>query len=178
MIAQIKAYAWQIAALGLAGLLLWQTLRLANAEVDAARAHADLQTERAAADRAALEKSERIRELEGANRAELNTSRAQGAAELASARADAGAAIAARDRMRSDLAAFIVAHRQAAQDRAASGSRQADGNALDLLADMLRRADDRAGELAAVADDARARGKGCEREHDSARKMIDAARSE
>ncbi|UZV40214.1 hypothetical protein Acica_09 [Acidovorax phage Acica] len=95
--AQIKAYAWQIAALGLAGLLLWQTLRLADAEVDAARAHANLQTERAAADRAAREHSERIRELEGAHRAELTTSRAQGVAELASARADAGAAIAARD---------------------------------------------------------------------------------
>lgn len=178
MIGAIKGYAWQLAALGLAGLLLWQTLRLAGAEVEAAQAHADLQTERAAADRSAREQSERLRQLEGTHREELNTSRVQGAADLAGARADADAALAARDRLRSDLAAFIVAHRQAAQDRAASGSCQADSNALDLLAELQRSADDRAGALAAIADDARARGMGCEREHDSARKMIDATRSE
>lgn len=38
MIARIKAYGWQALALGLAGLLLWQTLRLAGAEVSEARA--------------------------------------------------------------------------------------------------------------------------------------------
>ncbi|MDT0137290.1 DUF2514 family protein [Acidovorax sp. PRC11] len=178
MIGAVKAYAWQLAALGLAGLLLWQTLRLADAEVDAAHAHADLQTERAAADRTAREQSEHLRGLEGTHREELNTSRAQGAADLAGARADADAALAARDRLRNDLAAFITAHRQAAQNRAAAGSCPADTGALDLLAELQRSADDRAGALAAIADDARARGKGCEREHDSARKMIDAARSE
>lgn len=38
MIARIKAYGWQALALGLAGLLLWQTLRLAGAEASEARA--------------------------------------------------------------------------------------------------------------------------------------------
>lgn len=38
----IKAYAWQLLALALAGLLLWQTLRLASAEVAAAKAGQDL----------------------------------------------------------------------------------------------------------------------------------------
>lgn len=38
----IKAYAWQLAVLVLAGLLLFQTLRLASAEVAAAAAREDL----------------------------------------------------------------------------------------------------------------------------------------
>ena len=38
MIARIKAYGWQLLALALAGMLLWQTLRLAGAEVAAAKA--------------------------------------------------------------------------------------------------------------------------------------------
>lgn len=44
MIARIKAYAWQLLALLLAGLLLWQTLRLASAEVAEAKAQQALST--------------------------------------------------------------------------------------------------------------------------------------
>ena len=40
MIARIKACGWQALALGLAGLLLWQTLRLGDAEVGLAEATA------------------------------------------------------------------------------------------------------------------------------------------
>ncbi|MBS7777712.1 hypothetical protein [Acidovorax sp. CCYZU-2555] len=44
MIARIKAYGWQSLALVLSGLLLWQTLRLAGAEVAAAKAQQALAT--------------------------------------------------------------------------------------------------------------------------------------
>lgn len=39
---KLKAYGWQLLALALAGLLLWQTLRLASAEVAAAQAQTTL----------------------------------------------------------------------------------------------------------------------------------------
>ena len=42
MIARLKAYGWQLLALALAGLLLWQTLRLAAAEVAEAQAQETL----------------------------------------------------------------------------------------------------------------------------------------
>lgn len=42
MIARLKAYGWQLLALALAGLLLWQTLRLAGAEVAEAKAQQTL----------------------------------------------------------------------------------------------------------------------------------------
>lgn len=55
MIARIKAYGWQALALVLAGALLWQTLRLASAEVAEAKAQQALSThiaDRAQADQA------------------------------------------------------------------------------------------------------------------------------
>ncbi len=69
--------------------------------------------------------------------------------------------------LRSDLAAYITQHRARAQAAAAAGQCPPDPSPLDLLADLQRRADERAGELAAVADDARARGAGCERSYDA-----------
>ena len=50
----LKAYAWQLLALALAGVLLWQTLRLAGAEVAEAKAQQALSTHIATQDRQAL----------------------------------------------------------------------------------------------------------------------------
>ena len=43
---------------------------------------------------------------------------------------------------------------------------------LDLLANLYRRADERAGELAQIADDARRRGSACEAIHDADRRTL------
>ena len=77
--------------------------------------------------------------------------------------------------MRRDLADYLTQHRAAALARAAAGQCTPDPAPIDLLAELQRRADDRAGELAHIADDARVRGLACERAYDSARTMIEAA---
>ncbi len=55
----------------------------------------------------------------------------------------------------------------AARHPAASSGGPAAGDPLDLLADVLGRADQRAGELAEYADRARIAGQQCERDYDS-----------
>lgn len=174
----IKAYAWQIAALALGALLLVQTLRLADAHHGKAQAVATLNTERAANERAARVLSERYRELEGTHRDEIAKIGAAASAALAAADADAGRARVVADGLQRDLAAYITAHRVAAQARAAAGNCTADTAALDLLADLQRRTDERAGELARIADTARARGTTCERAADSAHAMSEASHAE
>lgn len=179
MLTTLRANAWKYSAialgLGLGFALLMQTIRLADARLETAHTETTLQTERTAAARAALTTSERYRQLEGTHRDEIAQS--DTAAQAAIAAADAGRARAtdARNRLQRDLADYLTQHRAAAQARAAAGQCAPDTGPADLLADLQRRADDRAGELAHIADTARARGLACERDYDSARAMIDAA---
>lgn len=85
---------------------------------------------------------------------------------LAQARADGAAAVAAHGRL-SDRAAAVARSCGAAGDPgAAVGSPTASGAGL-LLADVLRKSDERSGQLAAYADQARAAGQACERSYDS-----------
>lgn len=179
MLTTLRANAWKYTAialgLGLGFALLMQTLHLAEAQLETAHTEATLQTERATAARIAFKTSERYRTLEGKHREEIAQN--DTAAQTALAAADAGRARAvdARNRMQRDLADYLTQHRAAAQARAAAGQCTPDTGAADLLADLQRRADGRAGQLAHVADTARARGLACERAYDSARTMIEAA---
>jgi len=172
---RLQTHAWQLLALLLAALLVWQSLARLGAERDAAQVHAELAGEREAAATAALQASEKYRKLEDKHRDDLRTIDAQARQELARSAADADAARAAAGRLRGDLADYITAHRAAAQARAAAGQCAPDTGALDLLAELQRRADERAGDLARIADDARGRGSACERAYDAARAMMDAA---
>ena len=174
MIAPLKAYAWQFAALGLAAALLWQTQQRHGAELDAATATTALNQERTRAANAALQLSEDYRQRETENRHEREKIIAQGQAALAPAAAAAERAGVAERRMRTELADYLTRHRAAALDRAAAGQCTPDPAALDLLADLYRRADNRAGQLAAIADDARRRGHTCEQIHDADRKTLNA----
>jgi hypothetical protein len=167
MMAQLKAYAWQLLALVLAALLLWQSVGHLLALRAADKARADLSSERAAAAAAAAETSEHYRKLEGTYRENLDTIARESGQVQARAAADAEAARAAAGRLRGDLADYITAHRAAANASAAAEQCTPDTGALDLLADLQRRADDRAGELARIADDARGRGGACERAYDA-----------
>ena len=172
MMAQLKAYVWQLLALVLAALLLWQSVGHLLALRAADKARTDLATERAAAAAAAAETSERYRKLEGTYRENLDTiARESGQAQARDA-ADAAAARAAAGRLRGDLADYITAHRAAANARAAAGQCTPDTAALDLLAELQRRSDERAGELARIADDARRRGEACERTYEAAVSLI------
>ena len=77
--------------------------------------------------------------------------------------ADAFAARAAAGSLQQRVDQLVAAARHTA---AAAGSPAA-SDALDLLADVLGRADERAGELAAYADAARIAGQQCERDYDA-----------
>jgi hypothetical protein len=89
-------------------------------------------------------------------------------AQLDRARADAGAAVAAGQRLRSDLAAYVDASRGgAAADPAPASTSAPASDALDVLSDLFSRADSAAGDLAQVADQARLAGLACERSYDA-----------
>ncbi len=166
MIAGLKAYAWQALAVVLAALLAWQAMARLGAERYAAQARTELAGERQAAATAALQASERYRKLEDKHRDDLRKIDAQARQDLARSAADADTARATAGRLRGDLASYITAHRAAAQARATAGQCAPNTAALDLLAELQRRADERAGALARIADDARTRGSACERAYD------------
>ncbi|MBO0990978.1 DUF2514 family protein [Delftia sp. SD018] len=176
MLTLLKSRAWQLLALVLAALLLWQSVGHLLALRAADKARADLAAERADAAAAAAETSEHYRKLEGTYRENLDTIARETGQAQARAVADADAARAAAGRLRGDLADYIIAHRAAANARAAAGQCAPDTGALDLLAELQRRVDDRAGELARIADDARGRGSACERAYDASQAMSQSAR--
>lgn len=81
------------------------------------------------------------------------------------ARNDARAAGAVAEQLRQRVAQLGAS--AAAGHPAAVGTGPAAGDPLDVLADVLGRADQRAGELAAYADAARIAGLACERSYDA-----------
>jgi len=85
------------------------------------------------------------------------------AKERSQAVAAAAAADGAADGLRKQVAALVADVRRAG---AGAGS-PATGNALDLLADVLGRTDERAGELAKIADERGIAGRQCERSYDA-----------
>ncbi|KVT57997.1 DUF2514 family protein [Burkholderia ubonensis] len=79
------------------------------------------------------------------------------------ARVDAAAAASAADGLRRQVAALVAGIRRSATSAGGSSA----GDALDLLADVLGRADARAGELATIADERGIAGQQCERSYDA-----------
>lgn len=86
---------------------------------------------------------------------------------VAAAQRDAAAADAVSDRLRAQLARLRAD--RAAGDPVSTLRGPAGADALDLLAELFSRADGHAGELAAIADRARAAGLACERAYDAMR---------
>ncbi|AOJ09672.1 DUF2514 family protein [Burkholderia mayonis] len=79
------------------------------------------------------------------------------------ARVDADAAASAADGLRKQVAVLV----ERARHPAASARSAPAGDALDLLADMFGSVDDRAGELAKIADARGIAGQQCERDYDA-----------
>ncbi|WP_042886342.1 DUF2514 family protein [Cupriavidus necator] len=86
--------------------------------------------------------------------------------ELEAARNDARSAGDAADRLRARVADLLAASR-AGQNPAAAGAGQTAFDPIGMLADVLERADRRAGILAEYADTARIAGQACERSYDA-----------
>ena len=175
MLTGLKTVGWQLAALALAVLLAAQTLRLNSALLASATAKTTLSAERATAERLARQQSEAHRETERKLREDHERIEGEAKAAIAAVAADADRARTAGQQLRRELADYLTAHRARALAAAAAGQCPPDTRAVGVLAELFDRADHRAGELAAIADEARVRGLACESAHDSARTLMEAA---
>ena len=163
--------AWLAALLATAmaaGLGYWRGHATGAAGVQA-RWNADTTRQQLAATQRALaaEQENRQREQDLRNAAESNTRQVQ--TELADARRAGAVADAAGSRLRQQVAR-LVADAKARPVACAAGAGQASATgpaAIDLLAELHARTDEAAGQLAAVADEARIRGEACERAYDA-----------
>lgn len=90
-----------------------------------------------------------------------------GQQKLAAARRDAERTRVERDGLRDDLGRFTAAGREACRNPGAVADGTPAGDPIGVLADVFRRADDRAGILAEYADRARIAGQQCEAEYDA-----------
>lgn len=136
-----------------------------EARIEVLRAdHARQVAEQHAAHAAALD-AVRAREADIAERVERIAHDAQAAAVAVAA--DARRADAAGRGLRDAVAAVAANCPRVAAPAGAAASSPAAGAPGDLLAELQRRLDDAAGELAAHADRARAAGLACERAYDA-----------
>lgn len=87
--------------------------------------------------------------------------------QLALARADAVAAHAESGRLRSEARRLAIRASGSAHHPGTTNGRPATGSPFLVLADVLSRADQRAGELAAALDASRAAGLACEQSYDA-----------
>ncbi|WP_269501126.1 DUF2514 family protein [Burkholderia sp. IMCC1007] len=125
-----------------------------------ARRIADMKSEAATAQTRAVETARTEEQRRTAAQSEIANDANQ---QRTTALADAFAARAAAGSLQQRVHQLVAAARH---PTATAGSPAA-GDALDLLADVLSRADQRAGELAEYADSARIAGQQCERDYDA-----------
>ena len=179
---------WAFAAAGaLAGALLAggvQQARVASAKTELAQvreqhaqAVADAALAKAAAHARALEIERELTAREQALQATIDKQDQDARHAQAQHAADRAAATAAAGRLRERLATITRAASAGARVQADSNSRAArEREAADatarVLADVLQRADDRAGALAGFADAAHAAGLACQRAYASAREAL------
>lgn len=142
-----------------------QTWRLHSEKGDHAQTIAVHAAERAALQAAALAATTAARATEQRRTAAAQEAANHAHAQLNQARADAGHAAAAGERLRQRLAALAAGGRCPASDSAAAaGSPPADATA-DLLADVQRGLDAATEQIAVFADAAHTAGTACERIH-------------
>ncbi|MNJ44639.1 hypothetical protein D3C77_396960 [compost metagenome] len=106
---------------------------------------------------------QKAREEENRRQAEIDEVRDHAQEEIAQAQADAAAADLESGRLREQARRLAARASQCAGNSSAALGVQAAGQSAMVLADLLSRADERAGELAAAYDRARASGLACER---------------
>ncbi|WP_093299911.1 DUF2514 family protein [Variovorax sp. NFACC27] len=149
-----------VAALATAGI---ERTRAAGARADAATARKELADYRATAAESGRLAERAARNTEQTWRSRVDGVIQDGQQQIARARDDAADAVRAARQLRDELAAYRAAIRAATAAPAAAAGGPPTTDPLDLLADLFGRADARAGELAAIADERGAAGAICER---------------
>lgn len=152
----VPLWAWALAAaLGWGG---WQRHQVKTVTAELMRQQAEAAAAREAALSASITETERRLD---AQRKIVHEARKQ----ADQAKADAVAAAAVAGKLRARLAA-ITSGASPVDSTASSGGESA-GDTARVLADLLARADDRAGALARHADEARAAAVACQRAYES-----------
>lgn len=164
---KLKAYGAIAAALVLGGLLVVQTARLNAAQLDAKKTrtkHAKVLQHIADLTAIALH-AVRAQEAQWAATQERNAR--ETATKNEAARADAASARRASDGLQKRINTLVVAARRSSANPGTEPAIEATGDPIGVLADVLSRADQRAGVLAEYADKARIAGQSCERDYDA-----------
>lgn len=144
-----------------------QQIRVDRAQAETAAVRSTLAGERATAALATAAGQKKARDEENRREAEKQEVIRHAQEQTALAAADAADARRAAAGLRQQVATLVAASRRPAADPGAAAGGTPTDAALDLLADVLSRADDRAGELAEEADRRRVAGLACERAYDS-----------
>jgi len=170
----VKRASLQVLVLALASTAAVQTWRLHGAQLEVAEAKTQQAKQQAESERLARVASETNRQLERQYRDQVSEIETRAQADLAQSRVAVDRARDAGLRLQRELASYVERQRASASAAAAACQCQADTSpAVDLLAELFRRADQRAGELAAIADEARIRGLACEASYDAVKKAGD-----
>ncbi|WP_434681387.1 DUF2514 family protein [Pseudomonas sp. R1-18] len=165
MTALLKAVPLQVWAVMLliallAGALVYQTLALATARTEHAGYVAEVEKTASEANKAARVEEQR-------RQREINQVRNDAQHQIKAAADDAAVAASTADSLQQQVDK-LLAGRSACDTRVAQGSATV-RDLTTVLADLRRRADERAGELARIADASRIAGQACERAYDSLR---------
>lgn len=167
--ALVPAGAWLAVAAAVAGAVVWWHLaRVADAR-DAGRAEVQARwdAQRAAHAEVAASAAHAARAEERRREAALRKEMDDALQAVARARADADRAAGAAERLRHAARAAAARCGAATGDTATAAASAAATGAGDLLAELLRAADERAGALAAEADRRGIAGTACERAYDA-----------
>ena len=177
-----SALAWTVAFVLLGAAFVGQReitanveVRLAEAKTENARLSAAYAQAEANARQQALEHERAIAAKEQTLTATLETNAKETRRVQATLTADRDRARAAERRLREQLATITSRYRTldaTGADSTPAGKQSPAGDAIGVLADVLGRADRRAGVLAAFADAAHAAGAACERDYDAARAAL------
>jgi len=161
------AWFWPAVGAAILAVLAAQQLRIEHLKTEHAQTLATLAQKAQVAAQAAATAERAARTTERSIRDEQAENARKAAARLAVLAAAADRERASRERLRRDLAAYVARARAVPRDSA---------DAIGVLADVLGRADARAGVLAAFADRAHAAGLACEADYDAAYRGLKAWR--
>ena len=163
-------YLWAGAAIAGAALLLAlsvQTHRVKTAKAETVEVRTAWTLQRAQATEAALAQASAYRIEEQRRQTAHQEIIDEADRKILAARSDAVIADAASGRLQQRIASLVAATREATRHPGIAAPSAPAGDPVELLADLQRRANETAGDMARIADERGAAGSACEKSYDS-----------